>query len=434
MLLGLAFCTEQNRILVHTAAIDDHTNPDVGEDIEFLHVPTAGFVAQKPGFFAVHDANEWLFIWKDPRHDAQPPPAPREIDFNKEMLFVATSQNEGAQSIDVKKIIGQSSGIHIYVVEMLGGPGCPVKSNAPPPMDIVTFRPSSFDIHVHYDRLHAQECGPPPDAIALCRNAGAGLPGHDKIVATPGETVDCDASSSRPHAGSLVDRGWQLTSVPPGSTSKLTVGNQGRGVTIVPDAWGTYILGLEVRDEARTGWATATIDVPPPTSGIPLELHWSAFDRTDDSSMFPRVELHVAEIGSASADCSPATAKSWCEVHVTGNVQQAMLRPEPGKTYRTYVSYQDFRLKGSPVACVRTFPNGRPSLVVCDESLRSAGASWELGALDDATSTFYDPKKGKPTQMVMPPVVPSATPSTRPVAPPRDAGAAIVAPEHKNPF
>ena len=65
----MAFCTEQNRILVHTAAVDDHTNPDVGQDIEFLHVPTEGYVAQKPGFYAVHDANDWLFIWKDPRHD-----------------------------------------------------------------------------------------------------------------------------------------------------------------------------------------------------------------------------------------------------------------------------------------------------------------------------------------------------------------------------
>jgi hypothetical protein len=418
----LAFCTEQNRILVHSAAIDDHTNPDVGDDIEFLHVPTTGFVAQKPGFYTVHDTNEWLFIWKDPRHDAQPPPAPREIDFNKEMLFVATSQNPGAQSIEVKKIIGQSSGVHIYVVETLGGPGCPAKQDAAPPMDIVTFASTTFDIHVHHDRVHAQECGPPPDAVALCRTAGAGLPGHDKIVATAGQTVDCDASFSKPHTGSIVDRGWQVTSVPPGSTTKLTVGSQGLGVTLVPDAWGTYVLGLQVRDEARTGWATATIDVPPPSSGFPIELDWTAFDRTDDSSMFPRVELHVAEVGNPSADCSPATAKPWCEVHVTGNVQQAVLQPEHGKTYRAYVSYQDFRLKGSPVACVRTFPQGRPSNAVCDESLRAAGVAWELGAIDDATSTFYDPKKGKPTPMITPPPPPSATASARPVV------------ERKNPF
>ncbi len=423
----LAFCTEQNRILVHAQAIDGHSTPDVGDDIEFLHVPTEGYVAQKPGFFTVHDTNDWLFIWKDPRHDAQPPPAPREIDFKKEMLFVATSQTEGAQSISVKKIIGQSSGIHVYVVETLGGPACPVKPNTAPPMDIVAFPSTSFDVHVHHDRVHAQECGPPPDAIALCRGAGEGLPGHQKIAATVGETVDCDASQSKPSTGALVDRGWQLTSVPPGSTTKLTVGSQGLGVTFVVDAWGTYVLGLEVRDEARTGWATATIDSPPPTTGIPIELHWTAFDRNDDSSMFPKVELHIAELSNASNDCGPATAKTWCEVHITGTVQQAVVRPEAGKAYRTYVTYDDFRLKGSAVACVRTFPAGKPSLAVCDETVRAANTSWDVGAYDDATSTFYDPKKGKPTPMIMPQTRPQTqTPAT-------DAGAPHSV-EHKNPF
>ena len=123
---------------------------------------------------------------------------------------------------------------------------------------------------------------------------------------------------------------------------KLTVGSQGLGVTLVPDAWGSYVLGLEVRDEARTGWATATVDVPPPTLGVPLELDWTSFDRNDDASMFPRVELHVAEIGNPSNDCSPAIAKPWCDVHITGNVQQAVLRPEPNKRYRSFVSYQTF--------------------------------------------------------------------------------------------
>ena len=134
------------------------------------------------------------------------------------MLFVATSATEGAQFIEVKKMIGQTSGIHIYVTEMLGGPGCPSKPNAAPPMDIVALPSTAYDIHVHHDRVHSEECGPPPEAIALCRTAGAGLPGHAKIVAVPGQTVDCDASLSKPKTGLLVDRGWQLTSAPPGST------------------------------------------------------------------------------------------------------------------------------------------------------------------------------------------------------------------------
>jgi hypothetical protein len=435
----LSFCTEQNRIVVHSAAIDDHTNPDVGEDIELLHVPTDGYTAQKPGFFAIHDMNEWLFVWKDPRPDAKPPPPPREIDFAKEMLFVATAATDDAQGMQISKIVDTTSGRQVYVTEQLGGPGCPAKADHIRPMDIVVIPTTAFDIHVHYDRVHAHDCGPAPEAIALCRPPGAGLPGHAKIIAAPGQTVDCDASQSKPHTGSLVDRGWQLAEAPPGSATKLTVGTQGLGVTFLVDAWGTYRLNLEVRDEARTGSAIAVIEAPPPETGVPIELHWTGFDRNDDASMFPRVELHVAELGNPGNDCGPATAKPWCEVHVNGTLQQAVLRPENAtKQYRTYVSYQDFRLKGGPVACVRTFPKGKPSVAVCDETVRTANAVWELGAIDDATSTFYDWRKGKPVPIVTVATVDAGAPVTPTV---KDAGVAVVEAgvmgggvERKNPF
>jgi hypothetical protein len=410
---ALAFCTEQNRIVVHTGKLDDVTRPDVGDDLEIIHIPTDGYVAQKPGFYTVHDANDWLFIWKDPRPDAQPPPPPREVDWKKEMLFVATAPDEGARSIEIKKVIEQYSGVHVYLTETLSGPNCPPKPNTPPPMDIVVLKSVPFDVHVHHDRVRAEECGPPPDAAVACRVAGSGSPGVVKLAAQTGQTIDCDSSASKPHTGSLIDRGWQLSTLPPGSTTKLTAGSQSIGVTFPLDAWGTYGIDLEVRDQARTGSALATIEAPPPDTGVPIELHWTAFDRNDDASMFPRVELHVAD--SAHEDCGPATAKSWCAVRAIGTVQQIHLKPETGKTYRAYVTYQDFRLKGSPIACVRTFPKGRPSVATCDDTVRPANATWEVGAIDEATETIYDPRKGKPI----------------PYAPPAVDGGA---PERKNPF
>ncbi|HEY2370882.1 MAG TPA: hypothetical protein VGH87_31025, partial [Polyangiaceae bacterium] len=339
-LLALAFCTEQTRILVHTGKLDDVTHPDVGDDVEIIHVPADGYTNQKPGFYTVHDFNDWLFLWKDPRPDAKPPPPPREIDFSKEMLFVAVAQTEGARSIEVKKVLETNSGLQIYLTETLSGPGCPMPPNAPPPMDIVVMKSVPFDVHVHHDRVHAEECGPPPDAVATCRVAGSGQQGAAKITAMAGQTIDCDARKSIPKTGSIVDRGWQFSAVAPGSTTKLTVGTNGMGVTFALDAWGTYSLDLEVRDQARVGTTVATIDAPPPETGVPIELHWQAFDRNDDASMFPRVELHVAD--DKGGDCGPATARTWCEPKATGTVQQIVLRPEAGKTYRTYVTYQDF--------------------------------------------------------------------------------------------
>ena len=444
-LMALAFCTEQNRIVVHTGKLDDVTRPDVGDEVEIIHVPVTGYTTQKPGFSTVHDFNDWLFLWKDPRPDAKPPPPPREIDFSKEMLFVAVAETEGARSIEVKKAIGTNSGLQIYLVETLSGPGCPVPPGTPPAMDIVMMKSVPFDVHVHHDRVRAEECGPPPDAVAMCRVAGAGQQGTAKITALAGQTIDCDARKSMPKTGAIVDRSWQLSAVPPGSTTKLTVGTNGLGVTFALDAWGTYTLDLEVRDQARVGTTTATIDAPAPETGVPIELHWQSFDRNDDASMFPRVELHVAD--DKGGDCGPATARTWCEPKATGTVQQLVLKPEVGKTYRTYVTYQDFRLKGSPIACVRTFPKGRPSVATCDDVVRSAGTTWDVGLVDEPTTTIYDPKKGKPVPYTAPPppVTASATataaspppPTTKPPPPPPPPTATASAKpyvEHSNPF
>jgi hypothetical protein len=356
------------------------------------------------------------------------------------MLFVATAPDEGARSIEVKRAIEQNSGLHIYVTETLTGPNCPIKPGTPPPMDIVVLKSVPFDVHVHHDRVRAEECGPAPDAVIACRVAGSGSPGVTKLAAQTGQTIDCDSGQSKPHTGSIVDRGWQLTTVPPGSTTKATLGAQSVGMTFVLDAWGSYQVDLEVRDQSRSGSAIATIDAPPPESGIPIELHWSAFDRNDDASMFPHVELHVAD--NTGADCSATTAKTWCEVKTTGTVQHAVLKPEPGKSYRTFVTYQDFRLKGSPIACVRTFPKDRPSVATCDETVRAAGTTWEVGAIDEATTTIYDPKKGKPIPYT-PPTPDAGAPASPgverknpfvPATPDAGAPAAPSGVERKNPF
>ena len=64
---------------------------------------------------------------------------------------------------------------------------------------------------------------------------------------------------------------------------------------------------------------------------------------------------------------------------------------------------------------MRTFPKGRPSVATCDETIRSAGTTWDVGLVDEATTTIYDPRRGKPA----------------PYAPPvPDGGVA----ERKNPF
>jgi len=405
-LVLFASCAEQNRILIHAGAIDDVTRPDVGDEVELFRVPTDGYAAQKPGFYAVHDASDWLFVWKDPRPDASPPPPPRGIDFDKEMLFVATAPDPGAVGMDIRRVIKQpgAGAVHVYATETLPGASCPATAPSAPPMSIVAFDSTPLDIHVHLDRVRQDQCGPPPEAVVLCRVAGSGSAGSVDLSAQLGQKIDCDSNRSRAKTGSIVDRGWQLAGAPPGSTTKLTLGPGSLGVTFFLDAWGTYRVGLEVRDQARAAQATAMIEAPPPADGVPIELHWTKVDRNDDASMYPRVELHVGDVASPADDCSATTARTWCNVLTTGTVQRAVVRPEPGRTYRVFVVYDDFRLKGAAVACVRTFPKGPPlpagsqplSVATCDDTLRSAGQIWQAGTIDAASRTLYDPSKGGP--------------------------------------
>jgi len=268
LLVLCAACIEPNRIVVHTAQVDDHTQPDVGGTVDFDHMPTTGFTGQKSGFYAVHTLAEWVQLFP-PGHA---PPPPETVDFSKEMLFVATAATPDSKSMEVAKIVTTTSGTQVYVTETLPGPGCPAEPGKGPAIDVVALPTNSFDIHVHHDRIHAAQCAPAPEAKIACRIAGSGTLGTEELSAPVGQTIDCDGSKSLPHVGAIVDRNWSLSAAPLGSTAKLTVNPNGLGVSFDPDAWGAYNVLLEVRDEARLGTKTATIQAEPPKEGVPLQL------------------------------------------------------------------------------------------------------------------------------------------------------------------
>ena len=429
-----ASCMDANRIIVHMGKVDDRTTPDVGDEYDFERIPSDGYTQQRPGFYAVHSDHDWLFVWNDPRPDAKPPPPPQGVDYEKKMIFVATAGDEGAKSIEVQKVMSLYSGLHIYVLETLVGPDCPAQP-AKRPMDIVELDTVPYDVHVHVDRVHADTCGPPPDAVVACRIAGSGAPGADKIAASVGDTVDCDSSKSTAKIGGIIDRGWQLLSSPPGSTTKLAPGKESVGMTFPVDAWGTYSVGLTVHDASREGSASATVDVPAPEGAV--ELYWSHVPRNMDPATLPRVELHVVElphtVGVASADCSMSAVKPWCEMHTVGSMQQVAVRAEPNKRYRVSVKHLDERRSDGPVPCVRTFPRGAPAVSTCDaqDTTRKAGAIWDLGALDFATGTFYDAHLPKPPA---PPASAAASASaSAPPPPPTHAAPPPPPPTHTAP-
>ncbi len=438
-LLTIGACATQNRLIVHVSRVGDRTPPDVGDDLDPQHLDVGAYTTQKPGFYAVHDPDQWLFVWKDPRPDAKPPPTPRSVDLESQMIFVATSDAPDAQGMEISRVVRTSTGVHVYVKETLAGEGCTTPPRKAPPMDMVAFASTDEDIHVHEDRERADPCGPPPQAVVECRIAGSGGAGVNKLTASPGQKISCNSRKSRARTGGIVDRNWFLRSAPPGSTSGLTIGRAGLGTTLTVDAWGPYTLRLEVSDETgRIGSAEARVSVPPPGDSFPIQLGWTA-DPKDDPTTFPRFELHVVELpaklGSADDCTADAPHDPWCTVASSVALQQARLKPEPRKRYRVAVKYVDDRFAGAPVACVRTFPPGKPPFQTCEDAatVRKAGAVWDLGALDPDTGTFYDAKLPKPPAPPPPPPPPAATgtaaaPKT-PAAP--EATAAPKTPPHR---
>jgi hypothetical protein len=425
----IAACTV-NDITVRTSAIDNRSQSDTGDDYEFAHVSAESYTLQKPGFYAVHGAGDWTSMFKEDVKGNRPP-VPNAIDFQKQMLFVATSKTPGAKTIEVQKITRTFDGLHIYVLETLTPENCPAQAALKgPPMDIVSLDNVKFDMHVVYDRVHADSCGPPPDAVVACRVAGSGQAGADRIAASMGETIDCDSNQSKAQTGTIVERRWELKK-PPGSSSKVVIGKENIGITFPIDAWGAYQIELGVRDSTRDGTGLGVVEVLPPNAGV--QLYWTREDA--DPKALPRVELHVIDLGSWS-DCNAKMSKPWCEVKVTGALQQAAISPQENHRYKVQVRYLDARLPGSPGICVRAFggKGARPQSSCDGEDVqRGKNALWELGALDIPHAVFYDARLPKPpepqasnadagapastlTNVVIPPPPPPAT--TRTAAPP----------------
>jgi len=395
VLVLLAACLTSNDISVRTSEIDDHAPRDTGDDYDLQHVSVQGYIQQKPGFYAVRAPADWRSVWTE-NQQGTVPTLPSDVDLKAHMLFVATSKTPGAKAIEVQKITHTADGLHIYVTETLLPTSCAPVTNKAPPMDIVSFDNVPFNMHVVYDRIQAESCGPPPDPVVACRIAGSGAAGSDKITASPGEVIDCDSSQSRAQVGTIIDRSWQLNVVPPGSATKLTIGKANMGVSFPVDAWGVYQVGLGIRDATREGSGLGIIEVLPPNTGV--ELY---FNRAANPEALQRVELHVVELPfsvGSSSDCSIQGQKSWCEVHTAVGLQQGELRPEGSKRYRVAVKYLDAHLPGSPIACVRAFAKGILPVSTCDaeDAQRGRNAVWDLGALDTPHATFYDARLPKP--------------------------------------
>lgn len=378
------------------------TEAQSGHDVEMTEYDTKGFAGQKPGYFVLRSSDDWLAIWSDVRPGRpRPPPPPTNVNWDKQLLIVATSTAPNATALEIERVVAtENQALQVYVTERIPGQGCPASTKTDPPIAIVAAAKPVEEVAFWVDREVGTTCGDRPHARVECKVLGSNGEASEKITVQSGQTVTCDgAKSDSGSARSIMDRNWYFTLAPAGSISKLRI-EGGKTATFLADAYGTYTVRLEVSDnEGRSGDSVATILVPPPEQTT-VQLGWGKITSSDDPETFPRIELQVQQTGSAIA-CTTANdvRPSWCKMDHLAALTRVNVEPIDKKFYKFRVKYTDERFQGGPMVCLRVFPKGQKPAETCDDNKRKQYEVWEAGYLDLDSGVFSEqiPVK-KPTE------------------------------------
>ena len=397
------------RVLVSRTPTGDRAMHEEGEPLKVNRWdPETARKGLSRGFFVVKNELEWRTLWPTLEAD-RIPLLPRDLDFSKEMLLVSSPTDGEAIASEVKSATEtEQNGVHVYVTQELPGMGCPAK---PKDSDTIAYdlarvrRVDNKDVRFHVDTVRAEPCGDAPGTKITCRPNGKPGTFVDKLSVGPGTDVACIASSttaSRP----VFDRTWTFMALPPGSTTKMTVGSGGAGVSFVTDVFGKYVLQLEITDDLqRKGTTTNEVEVAPPKDVLALQMMWTKFDPNEDVTTFPRVELHVLGVTPPEVvkkatviarqtapavkwgkvvDCNVENDKPpyWCVAKVAGSTTVMTLDRTSAPRFAIGVHYTDERVAGQAVLCVRAFRDGKMQTELCDTSPEKEGAWWEPGVID----------------------------------------------------
>lgn len=380
-----------SNVTVHTGKINDKVTPAAGQELE-AHKVTLDQKAQPKRVFSVIRKPEQ---WNESFVGAKPPMP--QIDFKKQMLILAASQDMKADTLEINHIVVNDKGVmNVYLGESLPGEGC--SKDQVVAADAAIVDKIADEVHFWIDRTQVPGCGGKPKAKLICGVEGRS-DSAEAIKVTSGAKINCDSALSVPGAsGSITDRNWALTELPAGSTAKLVPAQGGVTAAFTVDAFGKYTVRVQVGDqEAKGDEAVATVDNPIPKEGIALQMGWSKFKPQDLVQGFPRVDIMAVEAPSSLA--SPLQGKlcalsvehrpSWCtDLQKSAGVQHVNLAPQDKKQYRFGVKYVDDREMGTPVVCVRVYVLGAKGTEVCDDVQRKAGSIWDIGVLNLATMEF----------------------------------------------
>ncbi len=390
--LAFVACDHSAPFTVEKARLGEKSKLVTGDAMRLARPAQEGYDGMHPGYHVVRTADEWRSLFEGGK-EATPPKA---VDFMRNMVVVSSGTTAMTRT-HVNRVVDTANTIHVYISDTLRGAGCKNEKGTLPPYAVSITDRIDKPIMVHVDTEESPGCGTGPTATVKCRLAN-GQTWSEKVSATPGDAVECEATTQATGAFAVVDKSWQFAELPGGSTTKMAFSRENTRVSFTPDIFGNYKPVFEVSDEAdRRGTASGMVEVAPPKSTEPfIQMLWAGFDASDDPSTFPRVELFAHDMPLTKAqkekrcDVAITPKPEFCDIKREGAVTNLKLAGSGGKPFIMGVHYTDDRYDGGPYICIRVYLNGARTADTCDRAKRGADDTWSLGALDTETGTFMD--------------------------------------------
>ncbi len=389
-------CEVSPAVMVVHLGPGEKAQPIRGDTVKTRRGSQEAYVGLRPGFYVIRSADDWHNAWTG----GNAPPMPATLDTATSMLLLAVAESKDTVSLVVQKVVETGDRLHVWVRETKAGQNCTPKLERTPFDAVVTPRIDK-PLRIYVEDERAESCGDPPAVSVNCRLNDTPA-WTQKLVAQPGDNIDCEMSSETRGKFALIDSALTLGELPGGSSAKLAYTKGPARGTFAVDVFGSYVVRAEATDEAgRKSQATATIDaLPPKTRDVLVQLVWTNFDVSDDPDTFPRVKLRATEETldarkkPSTIECSLDTPRpDLCEVKTRSAYTHMKLKASD-KHIALDVLYADERIEKGPLVCIQLYFDGARTGETCDRKHRDADERWQVGAVDMATGKLLDTSAG----------------------------------------
>lgn len=389
IVLVLCGCTPSPAITVVRLGPGEKGDAVRGDAVKIRRGGQEAYAGLRGGFYVVRSPDDWHNAWPG----GNEPPFPSSLDPTRSMLLLAVAENKNTVQLHIDRVVETGEMLAVWAHDTRAGEGCNASVERTP-FDAVVAPRIDKPVRFYVSEERAESCGQAPGVTVKCR-VNEALAWNAKVIAAPGDKIDCEMSAETRGKFALTDSALTLGDLPAGSTAKLTYSKAPlRGIFPV-DVYGTYGVRAEATDEGgRKTQVVATVEaLPPKTRNVVVQLVWTNYDVSDDPDTFPRVKLRAIDEGrdaKSTKECSAdAPRPELCEVN-THSAYTHMKLKASDKQVPLEVFYVDERIDKGPLVCVQLYFDGARTAETCDRKHRDPDERWKVGVVEMDTGKFFD--------------------------------------------